>query len=103
MKNSPCSEPALDLVEQFVGLFGQATEAHARKELTEEEKSALVAFASGELDEAGRKNLIPLLAQNTTALEFLATLLRGGDCQVMPSGRSDADALKTSNPEHKGQ
>lgn len=96
-------ESAIELIEQFFGHFGQAVEAHARKELTEEEKSALTAFARGELDEAARKNLMPLLAHNTTALEYFAVLLGGIDPQAMPSGKSDADTLKTSNPDHKDQ
>jgi hypothetical protein len=77
---NPLSTPdsTLSLLESFVGRFDQAAVAHAREELTAEEIASLAAFARGELDEAARKELIPLLAHNTTALEQLAALLKGG-------------------------
>jgi hypothetical protein len=70
-------ESTLGLLENFVGHFDQAAVAHAREELTAEERTSITAFARGQLDDAARKQLIPLLAHNTTALEYLAALLKG--------------------------
>ena len=72
----PTPDAALDLLEGFLTRFDQAAVAHAREELSDDEKSSLAAFAAGELDEPARKALIPLLAHNTTALEYLAGLLK---------------------------
>ena len=69
-------DPSIKLLEGFLSHFATEAVAHAREELTEEQKTALAAFAKGELDEAARKELIPLLAHNTTALEHLAGLLK---------------------------
>lgn len=77
MNAIPTPDPSIKLLEGFLSHFAAEAVAHAREELTEEQKTALAAFAKGELDEAARKELIPLLAHNTTALEHLAGLLKG--------------------------
>lgn len=61
----------------FIGHFDLATVAHAREGLASELESAIQALACGDLDGSARKELIPLLAHNTTALKYLAGLLKG--------------------------
>jgi hypothetical protein len=70
------SDAVLDLLEGFFTRFDQSAVAHAREELTAEEIASLKAFAKGDLNDTERKALIPLLAHNTTALEYLAGLLK---------------------------
>lgn len=55
----------------FLALFGDEVQAHGREDLSEEEKKALRKLAAGDLNEEGRKALIPLLAQNEVAMEYL--------------------------------
>lgn len=76
MNTLPTPDPSIKLLEGFLSHFAVEAIAHAREELTMEQKNSLAAFANGELDEAARKELIPLLAHNTTALEHLAGLLK---------------------------
>ena len=71
------TDSALALLESFLAHYDQAAVAHARVELKPEQKASLDAFARGDLDKAQRKALMPLLAHNTTALEYLAELLGG--------------------------
>ena len=68
----PDTDSASALFESFLAHDAHAAVAHARGELTPEQKASLAAFARGEIDETGRKALMPLLAHNTTALEYLA-------------------------------
>jgi hypothetical protein len=77
MNSSSTTDTTIDLLEGFLARFDQAAVAHAREDLKPEQKSSLDAFARGELGEAERKKLVPLLAHNTTALEYLAELLGG--------------------------
>lgn len=70
------SPPSTELFSSFLSAFDTEAVAHARIELTVEEKASLQAFANGGLDALQRKALIPLLAHNTTALEYLADLIK---------------------------
>lgn len=79
MNTLPATDPSIKLLEGFLSHFAVEAIAHAREELTAEQKTSLAAFAKGELDETARKSLIPLLAHNTTALEHLAGLLKRKD------------------------
>lgn len=69
-------ESSLYMIDRFVAIFGHAAVAHSREELTDEEMASLEACARGELDEVARRELISLLAHNTTALEYFAALLK---------------------------
>lgn len=78
IKNIPAPET---LIGSFLSAFDLDATAHARIDLTNEEKASLKAFANGRLDETQRKSLIPLLSHNTLALEYLADLLKKAKSQ----------------------
>jgi hypothetical protein len=71
------TDPSIEVLQRFLGIFDVAAVAHAREELSAEQKATIAAFARGEMSESERHELIPLLAHNTTALEYLAELLKG--------------------------
>lgn len=71
MNTNPQSHPARILCE-FLGKFGVPAEGHSREELSEKEREALRRLAAGELGETERLALVPLLAHNEVAMEFLA-------------------------------
>ena len=81
MNDNPISAEVIKDITGFLACFDTSAVAHAREELTAEQISSIRAFANGDLDEAARKAVFPLLSRNTTALEFLADLLKGDDLQ----------------------
>ncbi|MGJ8726413.1 MAG: hypothetical protein ACSHYB_17835 [Roseibacillus sp.] len=60
-----------DLLESFLGLFGKEVQAHGREELSEADKERLRQLAAGQLAKEERSALVPLLASNESAMEFL--------------------------------
>ena len=73
-ENSPETKHEEDfrVLADFMERFAVPAEGHAREDLTTEEEEQLRLLAAGELDEAGRAKVVPLLARNETAMEFLA-------------------------------
>lgn len=76
MKHEPNIDDPLALLTRFADAFALPAAAHAREELTPEQEEALRKLAAGELDAKQRARLVPLLARNECALEFLARLAR---------------------------
>ena len=64
--------PGLD---RFAGEFLAPVLAHAREELSPQDRARIVTFFRGELGDVERQELLPLLGANVAALEFLAALL----------------------------
>lgn len=75
MKKEPTSS-ALDLIARFVDVFTLPVEAHLREALRPEDEEALRKLAAGELDAQQRALIVPLLARNECALEFLASIVK---------------------------
>lgn len=67
-------EDELGVLDHFLGLFGAEVIPHAREELNEDQKKQLRQLSAGQLDDDERKTLIPLLAKNEVAMEYLAKL-----------------------------
>jgi hypothetical protein len=65
------TDPALDLLLRFTEAFAKPALGHAREELTDDQEEALLKLARGELKAEERKSLVPLLAHNECALEFI--------------------------------
>ncbi len=61
----------------FLRRFEVPAAGRAREGLTPEEKAKTEALARGELDEDERRDLAPLLSRNESALEYLASLIKG--------------------------
>ena len=80
------SDPAFRIVQRFLGVFNLPAVAHAREELSAEQKTLIASFAQGGMKAGDRQTLMPLLAHNTTALEYLAELLQ-------PKPQSDHEEL----------
>jgi hypothetical protein len=72
------SSPDLKVLSDFLNTFDQAALAHARTDLTEDEKRDIGSLARGELSKEHRESLVPLLAGNQNAIELLADLMKGG-------------------------
>jgi hypothetical protein len=72
------SSPDLKILSDFLGTFDQSAQAHARTDLTEDEKRDIGLLARGELSKERRESLVPLLAGNQNAIELLADLMKGG-------------------------
>ena len=68
------TDVSLDLLARFADAFAVPAEGYAREPLTPEQEESLRKLAAGELDAEARSRLIPLLARNECALEFLARL-----------------------------
>ncbi len=79
MNHIPPHDPAFGTLLRFLGSFDLSATAHAREALTTRQQTMISTFARGELDESSRKELIPLLSANATALEFLVRLLKSPD------------------------
>lgn len=60
----------------FLGHFDFATFAHVREELNTKQEFSAQILASAAHDESASKKLIPLLGNNTTALDYLTGLLK---------------------------
>ena len=63
---------------RFAGEFLSPVLAHAREELSPQDRVRIEAFFRGELGDVERRELLPLLGANVAALEFLAALLAPG-------------------------
>jgi hypothetical protein len=76
MTDPNTAAPALGAIRRFLASFDLSVAAHSREELDAGEEAAISAFARGEMDGGGRQALVELLSRNTTALEFLVSLLK---------------------------
>lgn len=72
MENPHTPDQSAHILAEFFDKFARPVEGFAREELTPEQEELLRRLASGELDEETRSALIPLLAGNERAMEFLA-------------------------------
>lgn len=72
----PSSDGDLKILNNFLGAFDVAALAHARVDLTDQEKRDIEDLARGELSAGQRSSLVPLLARNENAIELLAEHLR---------------------------
>jgi len=73
----PIQSSSLDLFARFLDLFDHEAVPHQTPgDLTLEEIEQLHALARGELNEAARRELMPLLSKNQAALEYFAELLK---------------------------
>lgn len=72
----PSSGGDLRILIDFLGAFGLSAVAHAREELTDQEKRGIQDLSRGELTAEQRSSLVPLLAKNENAIELLAALLK---------------------------
>lgn len=72
----PSSDGDLKILNNFLGAFDVSALAHARVELTDREKRDIEELSRGELSDAKRSSLVPLLARNENAIELLAALLK---------------------------
>lgn len=68
-------ENPLETLLSFYDFFQTDAEPRGRFELSEMEKDKLERLANGQLCEREREEIIPLLAKNEVAMEFLADLL----------------------------
>ncbi|MCW1925176.1 hypothetical protein OKA05_21630 [Luteolibacter arcticus] len=68
----------LKVLHDFLGAFDQSALAHARADLTDEEKREIEGLAQGQLTPEQRSSLLPVLATNENAIELLASLLKSG-------------------------
>ena len=66
------TEDEFDRLDAFMKAFGQSAAARGREELTEEQKALLKELAAGSLGTEARTKLVPLLAKNEVAMEYLA-------------------------------
>ena len=73
-ENFSSANHSLDLIETFMRRFYVEAVARGDEPLTEGQKKSLQRLAAGELDSEERNALIPLLAKNTTAMEYLSSL-----------------------------
>ncbi len=76
MTDPTTADHSLGAIQRFLVSFDLSAAAHAREELDAGEQAAISAFVRGEMDGGGRRALVELLSRNTTALEFLASLLK---------------------------
>ena len=72
MDQSHSSDQSARILAKFCDKFAAPVQGFAREELTADQKGLLAKLANGELDESTRQALIPLLAKNELAMEFLA-------------------------------
>lgn len=73
-KEKQQQEEDFRILAEFMERFAIPAEGHARENLTAEQEDLLRRLAAGELDAESRAALIPLLARNEIAMEFLAKL-----------------------------
>ena len=71
-ESSHSADQSARILAQFCDKFAAPVQGFAREELTADQKNLLAKLASGGLDEPTRQALIPLLAKNELAMEFLA-------------------------------
>ena len=72
MKTPHTADQSARILTEFLDKFTLPVRGFAREELTADQEDLLRRLASGELDEKTRNTLIPLLAKNELAMEFLA-------------------------------
>lgn len=72
MESSHSSDQSARILAAFCDKFAAPVQGFAREELTTDQKDLLAKLANGELDERTRQALVPLLAKNEMAMEFLA-------------------------------
>ena len=72
MKDPHTSDQSARILAEFFDKFARPVEGFAREDLTLEQEDLLRRLVNGELDEQARSALIPLLARNERAMEFLA-------------------------------
>lgn len=72
------SSTDLKVLSDFLNAFDHAAQAHARIDLTDEQKHQIGLLARGELSKERRESLVPLLAGNQNAIELLADLMKRG-------------------------
>jgi len=72
------SSTDLKVLSDFLVAFDHPAQAHARMELTDEQKREIGLLARGELSKEHRESLVPLLAGNQNAIELLAELMKSG-------------------------